>query len=736
MEKSINNKILNDDEYAIKWLMEKIKDEKHLVFAKKTKVLLGYARKTLEDLKVKDFSNEVISNSIIENVKKRLENESFASKCLNNKIEQEYSLNALSEKEIEEIKNLTNDQIEIILKSPTEEDRKLAEKIIQVNRFYNMQLKYAHTARTVYVAEQMLKKMEIKNDTIEDIILVSAVMHDVGRFYQALEYNNFADTEIEGDDIFENTDIEYNNFEQDHASAGYYFALSSNIFNMNDMTDMTDKEILINIISAFVIRFHQKSNSKMLSFDMPTNNFFNEMTLNVENLQEGIVEAFYEESPLLKIEENHKKYIREALEEVFHQKMPDEQDKVQKLIEKIMEEIDNPDERKKDFLKELSEFFEKNKEKEQIEIKIPLLIGKLWNLVEKKIKEEKLEKEIRIDEDEKNRFSKILKIKFKEMIDYDVAYGVYKIFGNISEISNSPEYNSELNEDSIFEEIGGESLVNLQSIINMCLQTYNRYIEDRREYNKKLEPYKVVFSFPLNFITDADKMDIWNQRALGTYPTNYVLEKLPVMISEDIEFEQFFNELAIIDKEQKEKIISDYREKNKKNNEIEEGIFKKSLPIFVPKEYAYAYEFSNKKESDKKFEIIINKEDQEKFYKYDGMKRENHGPIRALLWTINQFIFTNTRTKAALEIIKENKFLERTYSNYSEEIREYIKPYMQYTLYYIDEMIKSDFEIFNAKIMKEQNEKIYVKYKKLSDKEKSYYAYRLDEDRLNEGFNY
>ena len=27
------------------------KDEKHLVFAKKTKVLLGYARKTLEDLK-------------------------------------------------------------------------------------------------------------------------------------------------------------------------------------------------------------------------------------------------------------------------------------------------------------------------------------------------------------------------------------------------------------------------------------------------------------------------------------------------------------------------------------------------------------------------------------------------------------------------------------------------------------------------------------------------------------
>ena len=114
------------------------------------------------------------------------------------------------------------------------------------------------------------------------------------------------------------------------------------------------------------------------------------------------------------------------------------------------------------------------------------------------------------------------------------------------------------------------------------------------------------------------------------------------------------------------------------------------------------------------------------------MERKAQGTVRALLWTINQFIFTNTRTKSALEIIKENNFLERTYQNYSEGIKEVLKPYMQYALYYIDEMIKYDSEIFNAKIMEEQCEKIYMKYQGLSKEEKQQYAERLDRNRNRE----
>ena len=44
------NRIFEDDQLAIQWLMKKIDEEKYPIFAKSTAVLLKYAKRCLEDL--------------------------------------------------------------------------------------------------------------------------------------------------------------------------------------------------------------------------------------------------------------------------------------------------------------------------------------------------------------------------------------------------------------------------------------------------------------------------------------------------------------------------------------------------------------------------------------------------------------------------------------------------------------------------------------------------------------
>ena len=750
-----SNRIFEDDQLAIQWLMKKIDEEKYPIFAKSTAVLLKYAKRCLEDLKKKDFSNNEIDEKIIINVKERLQNKEFLTNCLkdNNELEEKYSLNTLTQEEIDKIQQLTDEEIEKIVNADideiSEEEKKFRGKIIQVNRFYNMQLKYAHTARTVYVAEEILKKMEMKNENLSEIVLTGAALHDVGRFYQALEYDSFLDNEMRDDKSFKFSE-EYVE-DKNHASAGYYYSMMS-LFEMNNMNDnMNDKEAFINLIVSFVVRFHQRSNNQMELFDISTEEM-EKINVSLEGFEKILVNSIYENSPVLNVEERHKEYIREVLEEILKQKIVEK--KIIKanrnvIIDNIMKKIDKPGEQE-DYLKKISDFIEKRKN------------GQILDMSE--LTEEFIEiigDEIEISENEEKKYKSVLASKIIEMIDYDVASGIYKTFETMKSNEWNKKYNKnleriELLEQEIHEldkkitkdgEAGFLRDLDYAEKVNIELISKKKELEQRiktkenMELEKKeneeinIEDYKIFFSFPLNLVTDADKIDIFNQRALKTYPTSYAPEKLPVIINEEItNYDGLFEELEIVDEKEKSKIIED--EDNKDNRG---GVLEKGDIIFVPSDKVYEFmksEDRNISSENKKIQVILPDDYLEKFHKYDGIKFQGLGTVGSLIATLNQFVFTNIRTKAALEIIKENKFLERTYSNYSEEIREYIKPYMQYTLYYIDEMIKNEHEIFNAEIMKAQSEEIYGKYQKLSDKEKSYYANRLDEDRLNEGINY
>ena len=716
-----NEEILENDELAMQWLMKKIKSNQNTTFGKSANILLKYAQKCLEDLKQKDLSEEQNNiDEIIINVQRYLKDNKFCNKCLiGNEKKDEYSLNTVTQEQIDRIQQLTQDQIDALLKSQNNEDKELIEKIVQVNRFYNMQLKYAHTARTVYMSEKMLEKMNITNRTIEDIVLTSAVLHDVGRFYQALEYNTFLDNNLKNDEIFKEIDIK----DKDHASAGYYYSLMS-LLEMNYMNgDISDKEAIIYIIAAFNVRFHNRSNDEMEMFDMPDE--IDMSILSLKELEEGLIDLIYFNSPLLNIEQKHKKYIRKALEEILGQEMPEQKENINTIINKILEKIDKPS-GEEDFLKDIANVFEENKKKEKVDKSINELVEELIELIEE---------EINIDEGE-SKYRKILVKTIKEMIDYDVAEGICRVFEKIKRYmdnklhyNNSKGYNNRKDFKELREKYSKLDVL-LKSDKLESLTVHKEFIKILREIEEindrtipNIEKYKVIFAFPFNLLTDADKMDIWNQRALATYPTSYKPKNLPVSILKDMEYEEFFNELGIVEEEDKKIIVEKYKENNK---EAKDGIFEKGS-VIAPSNYVYKY-YNSKKE--KKLEAILTNEDREDFYKYNGMKRKNLGPIRALLWTINQFIFTNTRTKASLEIIKENRFLERIYQNYTDEIKEIIKPYLQYSLYYIDEMIKYDSEIFNKKIMQEQSEKIYEQYQKLNDDEKRKYGERLDEDNI------
>jgi len=626
--------IFASDTKAIEWL-EGIKDTN---FNNTFKILYRYAKECLKELSTKDLSEDIEpkeKKKIIENVRKYLgKQEEFRKKCLIDsshsgvETEQEdFKLELFTEDEIQWIQNLTNEDIEKLSSESMEtipNQENIISKLRKANRFYNMQLKLAHTARIVRVAEEELKQFAGNlNEDLKEIVLISALLHDIGRFYQAKEQDDFNDRKLV---INEEKNI------KGHSKAGYYYSMMD-LFRMNFFGDITDKDLLTRTIASFVVSYHGQSNDELEKNGIQVNqdalneliskNFFDEEGQEIKALN-ALIKKAYSNAEFIQFDENsekQKEFMKKFMVQMMLQKGVDtfealgfEETKIEKIVENISESLED------NFVIRLNTIFSDSKNTEQQNKNIEELSQDLSEAISQRTHIQFASEDIQKS--------------LVNMVNYDVAQSIYSMFR-------------------------GETT-----------QEEKRFL-------------CTLFAFPTTIVTDADKVDILNQLASGTYPINYNPSKYKVF--------------------------------NKDNSYIE-----------VEKEEAFSRYLSGDDEK----ELVLLKDDVKNFHKYNGMAiTDNISPLRSALWLMNQFIFTNMKNKGSLVLIRDNKFIENTYKQFSEDenVKKILKPYMAYTLFYLNYIVDKENNSYTPDIMQKFCEEAYAIYQE-NDKLKEKYEGILEEN--------
>ena len=136
-----------------------------------------------------------------------------------------------------------------------EEENMTIFPFLKLHRLNNLQIKYAHTARVVYLTNYELESIPNCPSLVKNIALTGALFHDVGRFYQGAFYNNYLDKEmgiIDGN--------------KGHAEAGYYYSLLDMI-SLNTLGVNNSEDLIIHAIASLVVSRHQKANKDNVLFD-------------------------------------------------------------------------------------------------------------------------------------------------------------------------------------------------------------------------------------------------------------------------------------------------------------------------------------------------------------------------------------------------------------------------------------------------------------------------------------
>lgn len=160
------------------------------------------------------------------------------------------------------------------------ESRKI---LVKHNRYCNLKAKLAHTARMVYLTNEQLSNQPITQDA-KDAVVMSALYHDIGRFYQAIHYPDFADGNVLArEQKIDNIKIE------SHAATGYYFSLQNLLFKdrIRNSSQM-DKNFVLHSLMTIPIRYHQLPNTKLKHYDLNTDY----STLSLEGLEPFILNAY------------------------------------------------------------------------------------------------------------------------------------------------------------------------------------------------------------------------------------------------------------------------------------------------------------------------------------------------------------------------------------------------------------------------------------------------------------
>lgn len=135
---------------------------------------------------------------------------------------------------------------------------------LKIHRLNNLQMKYAHTARVVYLTDLEVNSLGINKPLVNNIMYTSALFHDVGRFYQGAFYNKFDDAYLRKNESLEKVN--------NHAEAGYYYSLLD-MLTLNSLGVDSNEDLVAHAIAALVVKDHQKANGQLKDFDKVQSKF-------------------------------------------------------------------------------------------------------------------------------------------------------------------------------------------------------------------------------------------------------------------------------------------------------------------------------------------------------------------------------------------------------------------------------------------------------------------------------
>ncbi len=715
------NPMSEDDYDAIRWLEERSKNLNSLNNA--WNVLRSYYEECKKELlnmdnSISPFADPKEKNSIYNLAKEELNNIEFV-------------------KEVEDFLHISKDEIlDIIDKKENDFNKEWI--VAKVVRLYNMHLKLGHSARITYVAEQELEGMPKgdNHELLERTILLSALLHDAGRFYQAAHYNNLIDS------YMKLNEAKIGELDVDHAIAGYYYSLASAL-ELHKLTNVDDQEEIMRYVTeavaAVVVKCHQKSNTAISYFDYNgSSKAFDENGV-INDLQ-GYLDKSYDNAKLMNYEvevnPKHKEFIDrfiDKMKSILFSKELDYSSASGFDVDTFYADLvyDELNTEIRDLLKDIH-----GKSSSDISDSIVDIINNKVSDLDR----------IGLTEEEKSEYKQIIEEQLSGMLNFDIATSIEEQFKNNNEIPDSIRY---------------------------------------------------LISSSMSTVMDADKIDILNQRALGIYNTSYYVDSLecfPVpgkslreILNEYFKFNLNSNEFVIdskikhiinnmnpnVRKMIKEQLgdldIFDYDKIGENVPIVLQGHNMKIGNSLYPADNLYnlfnsdylEYCSNNMgldnldfKEFKKKYvnllQLSISREDfdsniaslsednrtqayrnllvsdgmEERFkleqdngIQYGWILDSNNSEhivknnIGGLVWQLNQFIMVNMRNKHSYEFIKNNHILDQILEQYEKkdpEISRVVKDYIDYCKVFIDkslEEIKTD--TLTSEMLGEMREKVY-----------------------------
>lgn len=704
----------NDE--AIKWLLSFGEIDETLKESIDT--FRKYYFKCLNELKRKKLTAKELegTEAYINEVQNYLGKEFFQKICLISNKNKD-SLQLLTEEEISVFQNIPShlnnkEKITYLSEKLNKPEQEILSIICKVIRFYNMQLKYSHTARITFVAASQVENMQITNPTAAKIIITSALMHDIGRFYQAINYNTLDDRVIKA----EENEIHVNgtsiSLKVDHAVAGYYYSLMD-LYVLNALNKATYQDLITHSIAAIIVRYHQLPNSQLQEFQSQITSFAFNDDLESDAIS-FIVDAF-RDAPLLENQQgkyNHDKEHRKFIEKIIDEIIATKKEEIITKYKNSSAFFEPDEEDVNNFISKIENAFEKNNElKEKVEAQLTLyyqengddqeLLDSIVNAIKKVINHHATFEVIEDDE---------IESIIKKMADYDIAYSVQQKF---------------------------------------------------KKHEPVKEDVKKLIALSLNLTMDADKIDILNQRAIGIYNTSYNPSSYSIYPENNLTLLELLNKHFAFQMTktplQIDKRILDILEENT-NQEIKNWFYKQGINLEEYKKeintfgkmiigpthplYKFIAEIpwknvvknDGKQKEDytsstdkmptlrvatstieKNLEgksqeekvafyrhLIITPEQEEGFKiadiyplgvsklqkEYQGTNQEYilWNPIMGLIWQINQFIFVNLRSRGSYEFLTESHTFENIYKQYQENpvLQEIIKPYLAYAMLFVD----------------------------------------------------
>lgn len=177
--------------------------------------------------------------------------------------------------------------------------------LISYNRYTNLRAKMAHTARMLMICENQMASDENKDfpDDFKNMTLMSVLYHDIGRMYQGVYYPDLYDKRVQDNEKDNSNGL----IIRSHGEIGYYFSMQNLL--VNDIihagsNEQLRNQFLMHSLASFAVKYHQRSNALELGhMDIDykdIKNITNEEKSNVSKLMLDI----YKNSPMIDISAN------------------------------------------------------------------------------------------------------------------------------------------------------------------------------------------------------------------------------------------------------------------------------------------------------------------------------------------------------------------------------------------------------------------------------------------------